>query len=138
MLLANPLQTAARFPIMAVLAKGLPIVFIPEKRHIAAVRDNMVNNRRRLQFSLAFALRAQWMPPQEQRTGLSPPAVITACGCTAPKAIIGIRGVFRTIHAAVAQVRAPWIAAGAFWLVWHLLSPRSIKQSFLSIRIDNQ
>jgi len=50
---------------MAVLAKGLPIAFIPEKRHITPVRDNVVNHGRWCQFSLVFTLRTERMSPQE-------------------------------------------------------------------------
>ena len=47
---------------MAVLAKGLPILFIPEKFAVAAMGNNMVDHGRRSQHTVFQAFNAQRMP----------------------------------------------------------------------------
>ena len=51
----NRLQSASGFPVMAVLAKGLPVFFIPEQSHITPVRNDVVNDRGRCQPAFRFA-----------------------------------------------------------------------------------
>lgn len=47
---------------MAVLAKGLPVLFIPEKRMIAAMGYDMVDHGRGRQRTVFQAFGAQWTP----------------------------------------------------------------------------
>ena len=47
---------------MAVLAKGLPILFIPEKLAVAAMENNMVDHGRGRQRTVFQAFGAQRMP----------------------------------------------------------------------------
>ena len=62
---------------MAVLAKGLPILFIPEKLAVAAMGNNMIDHGRRSQHTGFQTFGAQRMPGQERLPRLSPVCVIT-------------------------------------------------------------
>ena len=52
------LQSFSRFPVMAALAKGLPVIFIPEKIAISAMRHDVVYHGRRGQRAAFQAIRA--------------------------------------------------------------------------------
>ena len=58
--------------IMAALAKGLPVLFIPEELCITTVRFDMVDDRRRDESSFCFAADAPGMTFQEELPGLLP------------------------------------------------------------------
>jgi hypothetical protein len=47
---------------MAALAKGLPVVFIPEQLPVAPVRNDVIDNGRRGYVSFSQTLDAQRMP----------------------------------------------------------------------------
>ena len=127
----NPINDShphPRFSIMAVLAKGLPIMFIPEQLAIAAMRNDMVNYRRRSQSSILPALRAQRMLLQEGRSCFPPSGVVPPCIRAAAHTVGAVLPVFPAIHAAVAEVGASGKTAGASWRsrhVVHLTSPAS-------------
>lgn len=72
---------------MAVLTKGLPVVFIPEKRMITAMGNDMINYCRGRQHTGFQAFGAQWMPGQKRLPRLSPVCVITTGGSTAAQTI---------------------------------------------------
>lgn len=72
---------------MAVLAKGLPILFIPEKLTVAAVRNNMVDHSRRHQHTVFQAFSAQWMPGEKRLPRFSPVRVISSGCCAAAQAV---------------------------------------------------
>ena len=55
--LLNILHPHPRLPIMAVLTKGLPVCFVPEKPHIPAMGHNVVHHSRRSQFPSPSAFR---------------------------------------------------------------------------------
>ena len=57
---------------MAVLAKGLPILFIPEKRVVAAMGNDMVDDGRGRQHTVLQAFGAQRMPSQKRLPRFSP------------------------------------------------------------------
>ena len=57
---------------MAVLAKGLPVLFIPEKRMIAAMGNDMVDHGRGRQHTAFQAFVAQRMPGQKRLPRFSP------------------------------------------------------------------
>ena len=63
---------------MAALAKGLPILFIPEQMLIAPVWDDVVNHRCRRNDALSHAFRAQRIALQKQRAPLAPRRIISA------------------------------------------------------------
>ena len=72
---------------MAVLAKGLPILFIPEKLAVAAMGNNMIDHGRRSQHTGFQTFGAQWMPGQKRLPRLSPVCVIAPGGSTAAQTI---------------------------------------------------
>lgn len=72
---------------MAALAKGLPIVFIPEQPLIPAMRDDMVNHRRRRDLPVLHALIAQRIALQKAGAGFSPAAIIATGFSTAAPAV---------------------------------------------------
>ena len=57
---------------MAVLAKGLPVLFIPEKHMIAAMGNDMVDHGCRHQHTVFQAFGAQWMPGEKRLPRFSP------------------------------------------------------------------
>ena len=72
---------------MAVLAKGLPILFIPEKLAVAAMGNNMIDHGRRSRHTGFQTFGAQWMPGQKRLPRLSPVCVIAPGGSTAAQTI---------------------------------------------------
>ena len=61
---------------MAVLAKGLPVFFIPEKPHVTPVWRDVVHHRRGGQFTTAHALHTQRMLTKIGPSSLLPAAII--------------------------------------------------------------
>ena len=72
---------------MAVLAKGLPVLFIPEKFAVAAMGNNMIDHGRRRQRTIFQAFGAQRTPGQKCLPRLSPVCVIAPGGSTAAQTI---------------------------------------------------
>ena len=72
---------------MAVLAKGLPVLFIPEKHMIAAMGYDMVDHGRRRQRTAFQAFGAQRMPGQKRLPRFSPVCVITTGSRSAAQTI---------------------------------------------------
>jgi len=68
---------------MAVLAKGLPVFFIPEQFLITSVRDDVIHDRCRGQYTVFSAFRAKRIPLQKGSTGFTPTAVVSALYRTA-------------------------------------------------------
>ena len=83
---------------MAVLAKGLPVTFIPKEILVSPVGKDMVNNCGRHELAFSLALYAQGIPFQVSFPGRPPSCVITT-----------VRGAFpcilRTMHYAVHLIR---------------------------------
>ena len=72
---------------MAVLTKGLPVLFIPEKHMIAAMGNDMVDHGRRRQHTVFQAFSTQRMSGQKRLSRLSPVCVIAPGGSTAAQTI---------------------------------------------------
>ena len=72
---------------MAVLAKGLPILFIPEKLAVAAMGNDMVNYGRGSQHTVFQAFGAQGMPGKKRFSRFSPVCVIPSGSRTAAQTI---------------------------------------------------
>ena len=81
------LQAAARFLVMTAFAKRLPILFIPEKRMIAAMGNDMIDHGRGRQRTVLQAFGAQRTPGQKRLPRLSPACVIAPGGSTAAQTI---------------------------------------------------
>ena len=100
---------------MAALAKGLPVLFIPEQHSVSAMRDDVVDHRRWGQHAVPAAFRAKRILTEEQRSGFAPAGVISASVRPAAQRVMAVLlAVFLAVHAAVAQVRAAGIPAGSF------------------------
>lgn len=82
------LLTACRLAVMAPLAEGLPVRSVPKLRHVAAVRDDVVDHRRRCNPSQPLALSAKRMSLEESLSRLLPPPSISSLGCR-PPALVG-------------------------------------------------
>lgn len=106
--------------IMAALAKGLPVLFVPEQLRITTMRFNVVDNRRRNEASLCFTANAPWMTFQEELSCLLPLSAVTTRLCTGPVAP-ALPFVFVTIFSSIGyQPGAAWILAGRLRSSWHL------------------
>ncbi len=115
--------------IMAALAKGLPVLFIPEELCITTVRFDMVDDRRRDESSFCFAADAPGMTFQEELSGFLPFPSITAGLCTGPLAL-ALAFVFLTIFSPIGyQPGAARILTGRFRSSWHLHHLRHQKRT---------
>lgn len=72
---------------MAVLTKGLPVLFIPEKHMIAAMGNDMVDHGCGRQCAVFQTFGAQWMPGQKRLSRFSPVCVITTGSRSAAQTI---------------------------------------------------
>ena len=54
----DKLRTSTCLPVMAALAQGLPIAFIPEKVLVSPVREDMVHDCGRREFPVALTFQA--------------------------------------------------------------------------------
>ena len=72
---------------MAVLAKGLPVLFIPEKRMITAMGNDMVDHGCGRQHTAFQTFDAQRTPKQKRLPRFSPVCVITTGSRTAAQTI---------------------------------------------------
>ena len=71
--------------IMAVLAKGLPVVMIPEQVFIPPVWKDMIHNSRGSCPPISLTFQAQGMPSQISFPGSSPSGVIAAACSILPR-----------------------------------------------------
>ena len=114
-----PLKPGAGLSIMAVLAKGLPVFFIPEQMFIPSMRDDVIHNRCRCNGARLQALSAQRISPQVPVAGSTPFAVITALGSTSAHSVIAVLAVLAAVHTAVAEIGTARIATGTLGCSWH-------------------
>ena len=106
---------------MAVLAKGLPVVFIPEKIAVSAMGNDVVYHGGRGQMAVFLAFGAQGMLGQKSLSCLSPAGVVSSGGCAAAKGVVTpFLAMPLAVDAAVAEVGAAGIAAGAFGRMRHI------------------
>ena len=118
-----------RLMIMAALAKGLPVLFIPEELGIAAVWFDVVDDRCRNETSFGFAADTPGMTFQEELPGLLPLSTVATCLCTGPVAL-ALPFVFVTIFSSIGyQPRAARILAGCLRSSWHLHHLRHQKRT---------
>ena len=104
---------------MAVLTKGLPVLFIPEKHMIAAMGNDMVDHGRRRQRTVLQAFGAQRTPGQKRLPRLSPVRVISSGGCAAAN---GIMTPFFSVLIAVNPLLAEIGTAGIFRQIGNLIN----------------
>ena len=108
---------------MAVLAKGLPIVFIPEKHPIAPVRNDVVDHGGRGQHAVSTTVRAKRVLSEVQRSGLTPSGVVPPDIRTATQRVAApFLPVIFAIYIVVAQIGAAGMPTWTFRFSWHLLT----------------
>ena len=106
---------------MAVLTKGLPVVFIPEKIAVSAMGNDVVYHGGRGQMAVFLAFGAQGMLGQKSLSCLSPAGVVPPCSRAASKSLMApLLAMQLAVDAAVAEVGAAGIAAGAFGRMRHI------------------
>ena len=118
-----------RLMIMAALAKGLPVLFVPKQPGIAAMRSDVVDNRCKDEASFCFAADAPGMTFQEELPGLLPLSTVATYLCTGPVAL-ALAFVFVTIFSSIGyQPGAARILAGRLRSSWHLHHLRQRKRT---------
>ena len=91
--------------VMAALAKGLPVRFVPEQFRITAMRFDMVNDRCWDETAFCFAADAPGMTFQEKLPGLLPLPSVATCFCISPVAL-ALLFMFVTIFSPIRH--QPW------------------------------
>ena len=114
---------------MAVLTKGLPVLFIPEKHMIAAMGNDMVDHGCGRQHTAFQAFDAQRTPGQKRLPRLSPVCVIALGGSTAAN---GVLAPFFSVLIAVNPLLAEIGTAGGngrgAWVFWAFIISLSWSQ----------
>lgn len=114
---------------MAALAKGLPVLFVPEQLRITAVRCDVVDDSCRNKASFCFAADAPGMTFQEEFSGLLPFPSVATCFCTGP-VVPALPFVFVTIFSSIGyQPGAARILTGRLRSSWHLHHLRHQKRT---------
>ena len=120
------LQAAACFLVMTAFAQRLPVLFIPEKRMIAAMGYDMVDHGRGRQHTVLQAFGAQRTPEQKRLPCLSPACVIAPGGSTAANSVMApFFSVIFAVNPLLAEIGTAGLAAGAFGDFRHIESPYS-------------
>ena len=115
---------------MAVLTKGLPVLFIPEKRMITAMGNDMINYYRGRQRTIFQAFGAQRMPGQKCLPRLSPVCVIAPGGSTAANSVMApFFSMLLAVNPLLAEVGTAGITAGTLGDFRHIESPYSGQSS---------
>jgi len=107
---------------MAVLAKGLPVCFIPKQLLVTTVWDDVIYHRGGRELSLSHTFRTQRMLLEERFSRFAPAGIISASFRAAAHAISRKLNMLGTVNDLVAQIRTARIATGAFWRFWHFLT----------------
>ena len=76
-----------RFVVMAALAKGLPVLFVPEQIQVAAMRLDMIHDGRRNKPAFLFASDTPRMTLQEELPGFLPLSPVTTQHSVLPFAL---------------------------------------------------
>ena len=95
------------FTVVAV-AKRLPVASVPEQKHIAVVRNNMIDVGRLDISSLFQALHTQWVCFEVMLSGFPPCAAVASAGCAGPVALVQdsvLSAVLRSIRNQLAAAR---------------------------------
>ena len=112
-----------RFMVMAALAKGLPVLFIPEQIRVAAMRLDMIYNGCRNEPAFLFASDTPGMTLQEELSGFLPLSPVAAQHCALPFAL-ALPFMFVTILSPIwHQLRTSRILARCLRSSWHTFHP---------------
>ena len=118
-----------RLMVMAALAKGLPVRFVPEQFRITAMRCDVINDRCRDETAFCFAADAPGMTFQEELPGLLPFPAVATCLCAGPVAL-ALPFMFLTIFSSIRhQPGAARIFAGRIRSSGHLHHLRHQKRT---------
>ena len=109
-----------RLPIMAVLAKGLPVCFVPEKPHVSAMGYNMVHHSRSHQLTSPLTLHTKRISLEIGTSGNLPAAIITPCSSALP----GIKPPMCLTVDSIAKGGAPRMTAGTFGFHRHHITSK--------------
>jgi len=111
----------SRFPVMAVLAKGLPVFFVPEQLRVAPVRRDMIDHRRGRQSTVSHTLYAQGMFPQIPLSSGAPFGIVSSGISAAAHSVGAVLLMILAVHLApIADVGASRESAGSFRSVGHI------------------
>lgn len=121
----DTLETAPCLAVMASRTKCLPVCFVPEQFRITSVRNHMVNNSSRSQFSFPQAFHAERVLSQILFPCCAPCAVVSPGAGVSASAVSCELLMLLTITALVAQVGTTRIAARASWLIRHIAALHS-------------
>ena len=105
---------------MAVLTKGLPVLFIPEKFAVAAMGYDMVDHGRGCQYTVFQAFGAQRMLGKKSLPCLLPVRVIPSGSRAAAQTICRIIRMLIAVNSLLAEVGTAGVAAGALGCFGHL------------------
>ena len=112
-----------RFVVMAALAKGLPVLFVPEQIRVAAMRLDMIYNGCRDKPAFLFASDAPEMTFQEELPGFLPLSPVATQHCALSFAMT-LPFMFITILSPIRhQLRASRILARCLRSSWHTFHP---------------
>ena len=103
------------FPVVAGLAKSLPIAFIPHQMRITTVRNDMVDHGRCREPSMCFATHTQRMLPQVRLAEPLPLAAVTTLG---GRRSVWVQGLMICTIQTVCQIGTAGV------LAWLLTFPR--------------
>ena len=118
-----------RLMVMTALAKGLPVLFVPEQFLITAMRFDMVNDRCRDETAFCFAADAPGMTLQEKLSGLLPLSPVATQHRVLPFAL-ALLFMFVTIFSPIRH--QPWasrILARCLRSSWHSYHLRHQKRT---------
>jgi hypothetical protein len=115
--------------VMAALAEGLPVLFVPEQLRVAAMRFDVIYNGRWYQPTFRLASDAPWMALQEELPDFLPPPVVPTKFSVLPFAL-ALLFMFVTIFSPIRH--QPWasrILARCLWSSWHSYHLRHQKRT---------
>ena len=118
-----------RLVVMAALAKGLPVLFVPKQIRVAAMRLDMIYNGCRDEPTFLFASGTPGMTLQEELPGFLPLSPVATQHCVLPFALAPLF-MFVTIFSSVWHpLRTSRILARCLWSSWHSYHLRHQKRT---------
>ena len=105
--------------VMAALAKGLPVLFVPKQIRVATMRLDMIHDGRRNKPAFLFAPYTPWVTLQEELSGFLPLSPVATQHCILPFAL-ALLFMFVTIFSPIRH--QPWasrILARCLRSSWH-------------------
>ena len=104
------------FPVVAGLAKSLPVAFVPHQMRITTVGNDMVDHGRCCEPSLCFATHTQRMPAE---VCLAEPLPLAAVATLGGRRSVWVQGLMLRTVQTVCQIGTAWVLAGLQCLPRH-------------------